>query len=154
MTFTGLPFGYEESGLPIDGGPDGKLPIPHADEALELLTPIMERCVRLLADAKPDMTDQAAFTYYAQSVDGARQVAERRVRVGPVDVEALAATIDIPAITDTLPLLAGAYEQCLSLWESPRHLMYTMILLVYVGQQQYPHTGSDGMAATPPLFDP
>lgn len=153
MTFPSLPFGYEESGLPIDGGPDGKLPIPHADEALELLTPIMERCVRFLGDAEPDMTDHAAFLYYVQSVDGARQVAERRVREGPVDVEALAVTIDIPAITETLPLLADAYDKCLALWKSPLHLMYTMILLVYVGQQQYPGVGSGGIAATPPLFD-
>ena len=153
MTFPGLPFGYEESGLPIDGGSDGNLPVPRAAEALDLLTPITKHCVRLLAKAKSDMTDQAAFSFYIQSIDCARQVAERRLRDGPVNVEALAYTIDIPAITETLPMLAEAYEQCLSFWPSPRHLMYTMITLFHIGQQQYPELGSGGNAAALPLFD-
>ncbi|MCY4466838.1 MAG: hypothetical protein OXE46_15005 [Chloroflexi bacterium] len=153
MTIPNLPHGYEESRLPLESGADGKLPIPHADEALELLTPVAQRCVCLLAAATSDISDQAAFALYIQSVDAARQVAERRVRVGPVNVDALAATIDLPAINETLPLLAKAYEDCLSLWNSPRHLMYTMILLFQLGSRQYADIGSGGMTPVQPLFD-
>ncbi len=152
MTIPNLPYGYEESGLPLASGADGNLPIPRVDDATELLMPVVERCVRLLAAADSGLSDQAAFAIYIQSIDAARQVAERRVRVDAVDVDAVAATINLPAINETLPLLAQAYEDCLSLWDSPRHLMFTMTILFQLGSRQYADTGG-GMTPALPLFD-
>lgn len=152
MSIPNLPYGYEESRLPLESGVDGKLPIPRVDEATELLTPVAERCVRLLAAADPGISDQTAFAIYIQSIDAARQVAERRVCVGAADVNAVAATLNIPAIKETLPLLAQAYEDSLSLWNSPRHLMFTLIILFQLGSRQYAGIGS-GMTPALPLFD-
>lgn len=146
-------FGYEESGLPLGSTSDGKLPIPHADEAIDLLSPVAERCVCLLAAAAPGVSDQAAFAIYIQSVDAARQVPQRRTRIGSVNVDAVAARLEIPAINETLPLLSKAFEDCLSLWDSPRNLMFTMSPFSQLGARQYMDIGIGGMTPAPPLFD-
>lgn len=108
-----------------------------AEEALGILIPIAKAYYRLLAAAEPEMGDEAAFTHFFQTADCARQIAERRCRVGPVDVDAIAVEIDIPAIADTLPLLLEGFERCRSLWEWEDNLTSTLVLLSRIASKMY-----------------
>ena len=68
------------------------------------------------------------------------QVAQQQNHVEPVDVDAIAAKIDLPRIADTLPLLLEAYALCRPLWEGQgrRYLIFTCAILDVIGWKMYP----------------
>ncbi len=117
---------------------DEQMGIPKLDEALRIVIPVARRCHLLLASAEPDLTRFSASIHFFKTVDCARQVVERQVRVGPVNVEALVAQIDLPAIAETLPIILEGFERCRSIWAPPTHLNYTLILLIRIASHMYP----------------
>ena len=109
--------------------------IPRVEEALDILIPSAKRCYQLLKAAAPGLDDAAYLTRLCHSSDVAWQVLQQEYRVAVVDMEALAARIDLPGIADTLPLLIEAYKRCAPLWgvhhgEDPG---YTSLLLFLIG---------------------
>ena len=131
--------------------------IPRAEEALDILIPIANRCYRLLKAAAPDLDDATYLTRLVQSTDIAWQVLQQEYRVGAVDLEALVARIDLPGIADTLPPLIEAYERCAPFWgahhgEDPA---YTSLLLFLIGMKMWPDCGANfGVGGYGDIFSP
>ena len=127
--------------------------MPRADQAFDILILVAKRYFRLLQTEVPELDNRTHFTNYYGSVDCAMRVVERQDHVGPVDVDAVVAKIDLPRIANTLPFLIEAFERCRPLWEgvhSPElpegrpqpDLTNTFAVLAYIGSKMYPISGT------------
>lgn len=122
--------------------------MPNFEEALGILKPVAEQIAELLGAAAPGLDDGALFDHYFRSAHGALQVVQQQDRAGAVDMDAVIAQIDAPAIADTMPLLIEGFERCRPLWMGttradwrdelpPPELMNAMSVLVYIGVEMY-----------------
>ncbi|MDE2635761.1 MAG: hypothetical protein OXI30_05300 [Chloroflexota bacterium] len=132
----------DDKDSPIVFSEEERREIPKAEETLAILIPISRACCRLLAAAEPGIGDVDAFTHFLQTVDCARQIAEKQSRAGTVDVHVLSADMDIPAIDDTLPLLLEGFERCRSLLEGEDYLTGALVLLSRIASKMY--SGMEG----------
>ena len=130
--------------------------IPHSDEAYDILMPVAKRYYRLLQTGEPEPDDRTQFTNYFGTVNCAMRVVQQQDRVGPVDVDAIVAKIDLPRIANTLPFLIEAFERCRPLWEGAHRfelpeghpqpdLTNTFAVLAYIGSKMYPVSGDFGL---------
>lgn len=129
--------------------------ISRAEEALEILIPIAKRYYRLLQAALPELDDRTRLTHFCHSADCAMQIAQQQNHVEPVDVDAIAANIELPLIADTLPNLLDAYELCRPLWEGQgrRYLTFTSAILGIIGLKMYPvRTQNFHVSGYPDIF--
>lgn len=123
--------------------------MPYFDEAMAILTPIAERVCELLEQATPELYDAGRRASFNKSAHSAMKVLQSRM-----DVDAFAAKLDLPAITDSLPLLVDGFERCRPFWKGatrsdwpdempPVELMNSMTLLLLIGERMYPAQNSE-----------
>ena len=134
--------------------------LPDADEVLPILVPVARDCYRLLDPLKPRFDDDSGKVHFIQSVDCAIQVMQRQEFAGPVNLEDLAAHIDIPYIEYTLPRLVDAFKRCRLIWSQREHhdLAMGMVYMAHIGAKMYPqgmicrviHSYGDIFADVPP----
>ena len=127
--------------------------MPHFDEALSILKPIAERVYELLEQAAPDLDDVDRRESFNESVHTAMSVLHRLDHGGRVDVDAVSAKSDLPAIADSLPLLVDGFERCRPFWKGATRsewpgqlpsfeLINPMMVLMLIGEQMYPTQNS------------
>ncbi len=127
--------------------------MPHFDEALAILKPIAERVYKLLEQAAPDLDDYDRRESFNESVHSALAFLHKRDRVGRVNIDAVSANSDLPAIADSLPLLVEGFERCRPFWKGATRserpamlpssdLTNSTIVLMLIGEEMYPMQNS------------
>lgn len=122
--------------------------MPHFDEAMAILEPVADCVYELLKQAAPDLDDYGRRESFNQSVHAAMKVLQ-----GRMNIEAVAAKSDLPAIADSLPLLVDGFQRCRPFWKGatrsdwpdempPVELMNPMALLLFIGERMYPARNS------------
>jgi len=126
----------EEPHIHFSEGEKPNLP----EEALSILISSAKQCYRLLNPAKLGIDMHEGITIFIHSVDCAMQVVQHRHRAGSVNLAALAATIDLPHIEDTLPILLAAFEEGGAFWKDDftDHVAGIMFVLAFIGAKLYP----------------
>ncbi len=117
-----------------------KAGLPNADEILSSLIVVAKKCYNILKSIDPSFSHHECITHFIHSADCAMQVIQFIEREGDVNFGALCASIDIPGIDETLPLMVMPFETFKSELPGPHSdcLSRAMYYIGLTGTKMYP----------------
>lgn len=130
--------------------------LPKADEILPKLILVAKKCYNTLNSLNRDFSNHESITHFIHSADCAMQIIQHIEREGNVDYGLLCATIDIPGIDETLPLMVTIFETFKSNRTGPHsdYLNRAMYYIEVTGTKMYPGgLDEDGVQGYRDIFD-